>query len=1002
METINLDLATIDQDKTQSFASNANEYDLDFNSFNSSASSSSQILFIDSAVDDYQQLIDNLTQPTEVVVLDSNYDGIFQITESLSQYQDAQFEAIHIVSHGDVGELFLGNTQLDRNNLGSYEELLGNWGNSLDANADILLYGCNVGADLAGAEFVQDLSEYTQADIKASVDLTGSDSLGGDWDLEYEIGNVEAKAIFSAENLGHYDHSLNDSIFGDRLDIIYHLDSGGNLVIDSATGNAGLSVGFPRIDYEPTIIQPDPLEIIDIVPFSNFVGSVDSSLLDTIVPPVGSNVPFSFNFGQGNFGIIENNKDYDYDIPELNNWIYNFDASSLQFNPSNFDFTSVSHTPHSLTFGFDFGAFDFSSITSRSSLRFKFENFFDKDNWNNNINFGNDLSFKARSVEFRSNSIKFTYKPGTFKFNRNAFIDNADLFSYKSIDTDSFSFDKFNASDYRALDSAFEGDELFDAEFYANNYSLVPGTNPFADYNDHGIRLGRDPNAVFDNSFYAANNPELVISDISPLEDYLSGGWRAGLPGDPNYDPSKNTNFNPFVNAEDYFGIHEDVRIESLDPNAKSPLEDLMAFGFTEGRIFNKALQADNVAKVNVTLTPDSDPTLISQTTEAIENNGFDFRLTEDGESFEIAQISPVDDILNPYTAVAVTLGFITGVTYLGYKTLDELSDAIEFGTYDFSNAKTTGSATSVSITPIEAIQSDVVSIDYGNPELEELLGSRPFPGQTESQRTAEIFRPPFVDGVEDFSVLPVGEQVIIPRTTGFPQGDALLEDLLNGGVFTGGGDELAEGAYVLASTNNGELVAYNPEDFSNLPNNSFDSIIQNGGRLNTILGRELPVRESLPPRIDPFTGEEISQQTHGSLDPASNRQGRINIVSGKSDIGEATRARFITPSSTFLPYPGEPLNSTQIKFRVREAFRHVEGSAASTIRALNAESGTLVINNSDGPCFRCVTGVPRILPDGATLTVIYETAEQIITDTFVGGQLFNEDTDRKIEPIDF
>lgn len=83
---------------------------------------SEQILFIDSTVEDYQSLIDNLAEPTEVVILDSERDGLIQITDSLSQYNS--WDAVHIVSHGDVGQLFLGNTELNQNTLPEYADIL--------------------------------------------------------------------------------------------------------------------------------------------------------------------------------------------------------------------------------------------------------------------------------------------------------------------------------------------------------------------------------------------------------------------------------------------------------------------------------------------------------------------------------------------------------------------------------------------------------------------------------------------------------------------------------------------------------------------------------------------------------------------------------------------------------------------------------------------------------------------------------------------------------------
>ena len=167
-----------------------------------------QILFIDSTVEDYQTLIDNLAQPAEVVVLDPQRDGIVQITESLKQHND--LDGIHIISHGDIGELSLGNSKLNQNTLSNYGDELTSWADSLANHGDILLYGCNVAADVAGAEFVKDLSQYTTADILASNNLTGSIELGGDWDLEYAVGDIEAELAFNIQVNQNYTQVLND------------------------------------------------------------------------------------------------------------------------------------------------------------------------------------------------------------------------------------------------------------------------------------------------------------------------------------------------------------------------------------------------------------------------------------------------------------------------------------------------------------------------------------------------------------------------------------------------------------------------------------------------------------------------------------------------------------------------------------------------------------------------------------------------------------------------
>ena len=64
-----------------------------------------QLVFIDSAVEDIQTLTDNISGATEVIVLDNDSDELLQITEHLSNYEE--LDAVHIVSHGETGQLSL-------------------------------------------------------------------------------------------------------------------------------------------------------------------------------------------------------------------------------------------------------------------------------------------------------------------------------------------------------------------------------------------------------------------------------------------------------------------------------------------------------------------------------------------------------------------------------------------------------------------------------------------------------------------------------------------------------------------------------------------------------------------------------------------------------------------------------------------------------------------------------------------------------------------------------
>jgi hypothetical protein len=156
------------------------------------AHASHELVFLDSDVPSYAQLIDDIrTQATdqrkiEVFLLDGNTNGIKQISAVLASQTD--INAIHLISHGADGQLKLGATTLN------FDSLLGNaakikaWGPSLGEGADLLVYGCNVAQHPDGKALIDALSRLTGANVAASDDLTGSVTLGGDWTLEYETG----------------------------------------------------------------------------------------------------------------------------------------------------------------------------------------------------------------------------------------------------------------------------------------------------------------------------------------------------------------------------------------------------------------------------------------------------------------------------------------------------------------------------------------------------------------------------------------------------------------------------------------------------------------------------------------------------------------------------------------------------------------------------------------------------------------------------------------------
>jgi type III secretion system FlhB-like substrate exporter len=125
----------------------------------------------------------------EVVVLTADRSGLAQITDLLASREG--LTAVHIISHGDAQGLALGSDRLDSTTLLAHAGDVAGWARALHAEADLLLYGCDLAADATGRALLGDLAMLTGADVAASVDRTGAASLGGDWDLEHRIGTVD-------------------------------------------------------------------------------------------------------------------------------------------------------------------------------------------------------------------------------------------------------------------------------------------------------------------------------------------------------------------------------------------------------------------------------------------------------------------------------------------------------------------------------------------------------------------------------------------------------------------------------------------------------------------------------------------------------------------------------------------------------------------------------------------------------------------------------------------
>lgn len=151
-----------------------------------------EIAFIDTGVEGWEHIRDAIRPDVEVVLIDADEDGAARVAEALSGRTD--LDAIHIFSHGFGGGLTLGSASIDATNADAFADSFGAIGAALAPGADILIYGCSVASD--GGELIRLIAGFTNADVAASTDATGAQSLGGNWILEKSTGAIEAQSPF--------------------------------------------------------------------------------------------------------------------------------------------------------------------------------------------------------------------------------------------------------------------------------------------------------------------------------------------------------------------------------------------------------------------------------------------------------------------------------------------------------------------------------------------------------------------------------------------------------------------------------------------------------------------------------------------------------------------------------------------------------------------------------------------------------------------------------------
>ncbi|MDD2176218.1 DUF4347 domain-containing protein [Acidovorax sp. D2M1] len=165
-----------------------------------------ELVVIDGSIADKATLYRGLKPGVVAVEIDPSLPGLPQLADALRGHRN--LAAIHVVSHASAGVLLLGNSRITPEN--AHEELaaLSTLREAVRPGADLLFYGCDLAASSEGSALLDILQQQTGLDVAASSNLTGSTTLGGDWNLEVVRGSIETTMAFSDKAMKDFSHVL--------------------------------------------------------------------------------------------------------------------------------------------------------------------------------------------------------------------------------------------------------------------------------------------------------------------------------------------------------------------------------------------------------------------------------------------------------------------------------------------------------------------------------------------------------------------------------------------------------------------------------------------------------------------------------------------------------------------------------------------------------------------------------------------------------------------------
>lgn len=141
----------------------------------------SEVLFIDSAVDDIATILGGLRPGVEAFLLHGQRPVSRQIADVLAERKN--LDAIHVIAHGAPGRVSFAAGEWSAETLAEPTADFAAIGKALRRGGELCLWSCYTGRGKAGKSLICRLAAVTGASIGAAAGRVGAKARGGAWEL---------------------------------------------------------------------------------------------------------------------------------------------------------------------------------------------------------------------------------------------------------------------------------------------------------------------------------------------------------------------------------------------------------------------------------------------------------------------------------------------------------------------------------------------------------------------------------------------------------------------------------------------------------------------------------------------------------------------------------------------------------------------------------------------------------------------------------------------------